>query len=319
MSNNNEFDFVGQNNELFLVEYDEETEKESRTLLTAEFYPEEVFRDVDTEETSMRLRTLFRNFEVKRDVTYDKLLPNGLMELVRYGYPFSDTEVRKYVSEWLMLVQDELPLTETTKQLGWKEKGNKRFFQLATSISKDKDISVTYNGDLVIEKAGTWEEYKKFLVTLVLPHIQMQAMVAFSVASALATYLGEDLTLTIHVCGETSSGKTTLLAVSASVWSSAKRKANGVHQTWNSTNNALINGLCGIDGLTLCFDELGASDADAKSFLALIYKLSMGIDKKRMNSDNSNARFAVNVVSSGEIPIKLVQEANGVEIGRAHV
>ena len=325
---------LDSDNVLWVIFYDDKGNVQRKEPLTKDLFALLVQLDVDTGVMHERLQYFFRGREIIKDVELEKLQPNALISLINYGFPFSDSFVRKYVSAWLNEEKDYLPIVEVTKQLGWKTKEPPKdktkgetkeetkdeakdgtlYFQLSKSISRDKSINVTYNGELTIKKAGTWEEYKRFLKELILPHIQLQVIIAFSVASALATYLDDDQILTIHLRGETSTGKTTALKCGASVWSEAKRTKNGVLQTWNTTNAALINGLCGYVGITICLDEIGASDADKDSFLNLVYKLSMGMDKKRMNYESSDARFAVNILSSGEIPMKDIEDASGADV-----
>ena len=68
-----------------------------------------------------------------------------------------------------------------------------------------------------------------------------------------------------------------MLKLAASVWGSTNISEDGIIQTWNTTKNALINSMCGFNGITLCYDELGASDSDISN---LIYLLSNGVNKK---------------------------------------
>lgn len=100
-----------------------------------------------------------------------------------------------------------------------------------------------------------------------------------------------------------------MLKLAASVWGSTNISEDGIIQTWNTTKNALINSMCGFNGITLCYDELGASDSDISN---LIYLLSNGVNKKRMYSEKSK-KFSVNICSSGEIPLKTVDEVNGTD------
>ena len=109
--------------------------------------------------------------------------------------------------------------------------------------------------------------------------------------------------------GESTTGKTTMLKLAASVWGSTNISEDGIIQTWNTTKNALINSMCGFNGITLCYDELGASDSDISN---LIYLLSNGVNKKRMYSEKSK-KFSVNICSSGEIPLKTIDEVNGTD------
>lgn len=67
--------------------------------------------------------------------------------------------------------------------------------------------------------------------------------------------------------------------------------------------------MCGISGITLCYDELGSAEIDTDN---LIYLFSNGTDKKRMNEE-APKKFSVNICSSGEIPLKTLEGVNGTD------
>ena len=157
-------------------------------------------------------------------------------------------------------------------------------FQLQNSICHNPDINVEYSGDMSIDSKGTFNDYITILNDYVVPNIETQTILTFSVSSALASLLNPDLTLVLHMNGESTTGKTTMLKLAASVWGSTNISEDGIIQTWNTTKNALINSMCGFNGITLCYDELGASDSDISN---LIYLLSNGVNKKRMYSEKS--------------------------------
>lgn len=288
--------------------------KVHRIKLTRGFYPVSLFRDVDTKEIFIRLVVNFRDKLHTAELTLNELPSSKLLEYAKYGFPFADSYVRNLLSQWLIEMIDILPIYESTKGLGWKTTDGIEYFQLERSISTDASIDVRYSGDLLIGKRGTRDKYWDILNKNVVPYIQTQAIVAFSTAAALASYIDSDLSLILHLCGNSTTGKTTMLQLAASVWGSAKRNSNGIIQSWHATSNALVNTLCGYNGITLCFDELGASETDAKAYLNLIYVLSMGIDKKRMGYHNQTSNFSVNIISSGELPMKVIDEVNGIDV-----
>lgn len=163
----------------------------------------------------------------------------------------------------------------------------------------------------MVGSRGQFDDYVDILDEHVLPYIQVQTIVAFSVSAALAAMLDKDLTLILHMNGNSTTGKTTMLMLSASVWGSIEIRTNGVIQTWNTTQNATINSLCGMNGITVCLDELGVSEADTSN---LIYLLANGTEKKRMTDTEPPQTFSVNVCSTGEIPMKTVAGVNGMDV-----
>lgn len=298
-------------NTLYELVYDDDGTERERNVITENFSPKNIFFDIDTGEVSIQLWTLFRNRDVVKTITLDKIQPNSLVELTKFGYPFGDARVRKVVAKWLTEVQNELPIRETTKGLGWKKKDKKQFFQLRKSISSDNSVEVNYNGNLLVDSRGKYDDCIEILDEYVIPYIQVQTIVAFSVSAALASMLDRDLTLILHMKGNSTTGKTTMLMLAASVWGNVKICTNGIIQTWNTTQNATLHDLCGIYGMTFCFDELGVSEADTSS---LIYLLANGTEKKRMTDTEPPQTFSVNVCSTGEIPMKTVDGVNGADV-----
>ncbi|ANF59490.1 RNA helicase [Halotalea alkalilenta] len=104
-----------------------------------------------------------------------------------------------------------------------------------------------------------------------------------------------------HIRGDSSSGKTTCLSVSASVWGEPGQFV----RTWRATGN----GLEGVasqrnDGL-LALDEIG--EASPKEIGAIIYQLSNGTGKARATRSGAarpTRRWRVVVLSSGELTLR---------------
>ncbi|MCH5211932.1 MAG: DUF927 domain-containing protein [Oscillospiraceae bacterium] len=310
------FKFIDKGKILRAIFYDEDGNVEQEIIVSKNFYPSKILRNMDTDEAFMIINTQFGNKWITRYLRLDKMQPGKLADYCKYGFPFHDSFKRRLISDWLIELTEEnkLPIENSTKGLGWKWIAMKQFFQLQNSISVDNTVNVRYVGNLIIKSMRSYNEYAKFLRKLVLPYIQTQAIVAFSASSALASYLDNELTAILHIRGQTTSGKTTMLMLAASVWSCPKRRKNGIHQTWNATNNSVLNSLCGYRGITICFDEIGASEEDEKSFKTMAYKISMGLDKKRMNGSDSDEEFSINVCSSGEVSMKTESEINGTDV-----
>lgn len=70
---------------------------------------------------------------------------------------------------------------------------------------------------------------------------------------------------------------------------------------WNATSNALIHVLTDNNGYPVAIDETSMSGEE--EFTSLIYRLSSGQDKRRMNKDlslNKTPTFCTTLLSSGE-------------------
>ncbi len=312
MTNNNyDFDFNNETETLYLIRLNDKGEETSREVLSAHFYPKKVTHDVDSGEIGIVLHAEYRGKVVEKSITRDQLQSSKLAELSKYGFPFSDSYVRKMIFDWILEIEEQLNLEEVTKELGWKKYDGKKYFQLSEAVSRNNEVQVKYEGNITVGKSGAWKDYLKFLEMNVIPYMATQAIIAFSAASALAAYINPELTIIFHMEGASTTGKTTMIQLAASVWGSPEITMNGVAKNWNTTNNALISDLKGINGLTLCFDELGASNLYASN---LIYIISGGNDKNRLNDTEPHKPFAVNILSSGELPMNTVNGINGITV-----
>jgi putative DNA primase/helicase len=132
----------------------------------------------------------------------------------------------------------------------------------------------------------------------------------------------------LHFRGVSSSGKTTLLQIAASVWGRPK-----LITQWNATKNGLEAIAATLNDMLLPLDELGAVNSGVLS--DTIYMLGNGTGKQRMTVDIAPAEAAqwrLALISSGEITVAqklaetgktqmLGQEVRLIDIeadGRAH-
>jgi len=103
----------------------------------------------------------------------------------------------------------------------------------------------------------------------------------------------------LHFRGASSSGKTTLLNLAASVWGGPD-----LISQWRATANGLEAVAPTLNGLLLPLDEI--AEISARDLNIAVYMLSNGTGKNRMKKDATladTARWRVSVISSGEISI----------------
>lgn len=103
----------------------------------------------------------------------------------------------------------------------------------------------------------------------------------------------------LHLRGESSSGKTTLLKVALSVWGRPDQS------NWATTSNALEATLAAANSTLLAIDELGS--VSGKAAYDAVYMMGNGAGKARARSDGSAAeiaRWRTSVLSTGEITLQ---------------
>jgi len=109
-----------------------------------------------------------------------------------------------------------------------------------------------------------------------------------------------------HAFGQSSQGKTAGGRVCASVWGrGAGANGDGYLQTWASTANGIEGTAEAHNDLPLVLDEL--AQADGRAVYSVVYALSNGAGKLRMQSDATMRRqktWRVVAISTGEVMIE---------------
>lgn len=104
----------------------------------------------------------------------------------------------------------------------------------------------------------------------------------------------------LHFRGQSSSGKSTLLRLAASVWG-----APGLISQWRATSNGLEGLAASHNDLLLPLDEIG--EITHRELNATVYMLSHGKAKVRMSKDLSpddRATWRLALISSGELSVE---------------
>jgi putative DNA primase/helicase len=111
----------------------------------------------------------------------------------------------------------------------------------------------------------------------------------------------------IHLVGDSSTGKTTLIEMACSVWGGA-----GYRRSWRTTANGMEGAASLFNDLMLALDEI--SECDPKDVGAIVYALGNGRGKQRA-SRTGNARSVTRwrcfVLSSGERTIGTAMAEGG--------
>ena len=111
----------------------------------------------------------------------------------------------------------------------------------------------------------------------------------------------------VHVVGNSSAGKSTLLKISVSVWGDRNYR-----RSWLATANGLEGAAALHNDALLALDEI--SEADPKDVGAIVYMLSNGAGKSRASRTGGSrpvTRWRVMLLSTGELSIASTMEEGG--------
>lgn len=217
-------------------------------------------------------------------------------ELASLGLAISPSRVnRDLLTSYLQI----FPVEERARcvdKLGWH---GEVFVTASKSIGQKAEKIVFQNRNAIepgLSSAGTTNQWQEAVSRLAKGNSRLVFAISTAFAPTLASLVGED-SGGFHFRGTSSSGKSTALKVSASVWGNPNRYT----RLWRATANGL-EGLAALhnDGL-LILDEL--SQLDPKEAGEAAYLLANGQGKTRASKNGmarKSTRWSLFFLSAGE-------------------
>jgi putative DNA primase/helicase len=149
------------------------------------------------------------------------------------------------------------------------------------------------------EARGSLKDWQQGVGALASGHALAVLAISAALAGPLLHLAGQEGG-GVHIYGGSSTGKTTLLQMAASVW--GRGATPGYMRAWRATANGLEGTAASATDTALIFDELGV--VEARDAAASIYGLANGAGKVRAHRDGSLREpksWRVLILSTGEI------------------
>lgn len=189
----------------------------------------------------------------------------------------------------------------TVNRMGWVEDSHKAFVAGSTLIGTDDVLPLAPQTGIGagIVSAGSVNDWKQNVGAKCRGNPLMILAVSLAFSGPLLAPLG----LTgggLHFRGASSSGKTTLLNLAASVWGDRR-----LITQWRATSNGLEAMAASLNYMLLPLDEI--ADINARDLHGAIYMLANGVGKARMTKDvtlSDQARWRLALISSGEVSVE---------------
>ena len=189
----------------------------------------------------------------------------------------------------------------TVPQLGWID-DSYRAFALGRSVIDASDVLALTPATGIatgLVACGTAEDWKANVGILCRDNPLMILAVSLAFSGPLLAPLGLNGG-GLHFRGVSSSGKTTLLRLAASVWGGPQ-----LITQWRATTNGLEATATTLNDMLLPLDEI--AEIPARTLNEAIYMLANGTGKARMTKDvvlADQSRWRLALISSGEISVE---------------
>lgn len=242
-----------------------------------------------------------------------------MKELFRKGLSFPDTDDAIDMIQEIFLGSETLASSKMQhRQLGFAEVDGQRAFLLDRPIGLTDPMRAAsrYAVPNIMVPRGALEEWLEVMKTEVLGRSALELALAIGAVAPVAHLLREahaisDLPILAFI-GQSSSGKTTSMRISASVWGYPVESI-GIIDDLNSTQNAFFQSLARNVGVPTFVDETSAKPS--WDFNELLYVIPKGRDKKRCDASGqirSAAFFSGAVIFTGERSLlKMAEESSG--------
>lgn len=276
-------------------------------------YVRNVITDIDTMKQTLSL--YFDSPDGQRRVIKfprEDLNENKIQNLVAFGVQCP----KKYADKLIQVIENQEIDAERILEhssLGFAEFNGDIIFKGAEAIG----VNSTYNGNMRITPKGDLDIWLDMVETEVIGHTPLEAILSIGVAGMIADYLKDDINVEnvlCHLIGESSSGKTTASLLMVSMGSAPDFMGDNFAFSFTDTLNSLMR--CIPSSYPVLIDE--GSVLGEKDFSALLYTLSSGNEKRRLNSsmeirEMSRFRTAIAMTSEKSI-LSMCNENSGLLI-----
>ena len=284
--------------------------KDARLLLSFEYMGER--RHITIDRSDFGDQKLIQTLAAKgADIAYrhfDKLVDT--LRIQEHDLQQAGKQVEKVFTHlgWIPIPV----LNGEGQHIGWKQ-----CYRAATLLG---GYPATYTGPYSVTPRGNFDVWKDMVRTDVVGKTPLEIVLLAGLAAVVNGLIGPITTgenPIFHICGCSSSGKSTGLFLCASVsgapYDGEKRSydTNGelvvkrsIYGNWSATEAATTRQCVGNQGAVIVLNELGKFRE--KDLTQTCYDLSDGVDKARLNSNmevTTAENYSTVIVSSGEISL----------------
>jgi len=274
--------------------------------------PSLVLADIDTSERSLQLSWVDRRGWSDRIVpSCDIQDPRAFVRLCNFGVPVAAHNSRllaEFVDEVAEYNAETIPRAWATRRMGWMRDGALGFAlghriigSDSVRVELDPDGSETQIADALHAEGS--EAAWLSAVKRATGHPSAMLALYASVCAPLLVAMPSAPNPIVGWCGETSSGKTTVLRLAASVWGNPDERSVGLVQKWNQTPVYLERFAAFCTSLPCCLDDTNDVAEKSRDMIArMIYQFAGGKGRGRGKPDGTRRTesWRAPLLSTGE-------------------
>lgn len=284
----------------------------NRQYFSPAFLVAQKFKDVSSGayvlEIEFLVGTHVEKVTVDRRLLAEKVLP----VLVDKGFSLSPTLANEVtLCEILMEQENAVNLELCHTKLGYQLINGKHYYFGNEEISGS--FVSTYIGNHSVQRSGAFCEWQAFVSQTLEENVLLALPMAMGVSAPIATRLKlagvTDETLLWALIGASSTGKTTSLKLSASVW--GMPSGDGIIDNLTGTEKYFFASLASREGYPNFFDETSAVNWD---FTNAIYTVGLSREGGRCNPDGTPKKrktWSGAVIFTGETSMFYRTNGNG--------
>ncbi|MGM1417911.1 DUF927 domain-containing protein [Bacillus cereus group sp. Bce030] len=302
---------------------DEKTSKGNWVWISRAIYLSKLYRKIDTGEVLWELTFSCNDgwqsdVISRRDVTEQKFTA-----LMAKGADVTIWKT-KVIIDYLLEQEQQVPVDKIHEQVGWLLYDEKHYFSQNQLISLQNQPS-KYVGEYNVFSKGTFDDWLLTINKYVVGNPSLELALSMGFSAVLVGYINKFLnihadSLIFHICGNSTTGKTTAAMVAVSGFGDPKEGPRSLIQSFNGTNNALTKVIANNNGMPIVCDETSLTTMGAKKLVNVLYTWAKNLEKARLNKDSvqrERASWATTIITTGEG--SLIDQVNQNEGIRARV
>ncbi|MFP3412950.1 DUF927 domain-containing protein [Bacillus sp. SIMBA_074] len=286
-------------------------------------YLSKSYRKIDTGEILWEL-TFYCNDGWQSDVISRKDVTEQKFNVLMAKGADVATWKTKVIISYLIEQEYELSIDKMHEQVGWMLDGKNHYFSQNQLISSQNQPS-KYVGEYNVFPKGTLDEWLLTIKKYVVGNPSLELALSMGFSAVLVGYINKFLnihsdSLIFHICGNSTTGKTTAAMVAVSGFGDPKEGPRSLIQSFNGTNNALTKVIANNNGMPIVCDETSLTTMGAKKLVNVLYTWAKNLEKARLNKDSvqrERASWATTIITTGEG--SLIDQINQNEGIRARV